>query len=46
MRPARDGALNGGKSTRAHSLTPLAIPLVLETRGVGSMLKGPARMLT
>ena len=32
MRPARDGTLNGGKFTSAHSLTPLAVPLLLEAR--------------
>jgi len=32
MRRARDGTLNGGKFTRASSLTPLAVPLLLEAR--------------
>jgi hypothetical protein len=32
MRPARDGTLNGGKFTRANSLPPLAVPLLLEAR--------------
>ena len=29
MRAAHDGTLNGGKFTRANSLTPLAVPLLL-----------------
>ena len=31
-RPARDGTLNGGESARASSLTPQAVPLLLEPR--------------
>ena len=32
MRRARDGTLNGAKFTYASSLTPLAVPLLLEAR--------------
>jgi hypothetical protein len=41
MRPARDGTLNDGKFTRANSLTPLVVPLLLEARdGPGALRHG------